>query len=285
MTQRPTTNSTTSYAPPRRLLAPDLARGVMLLLTGWLLFRSDRALKIALAITGLFYLMSVPLIMTAAAIAPEDGFAQQIPGYTSVFDWVSRLVGPLIGPPYVAIAYPLLLLVPLGYWAGRARLFEQTAARRPLLRAVAGLGITVSVMGALPAGLIALGALEVSPVTEGLLLGLQVLTGIAGGAGYAACFALGAERLHGLAPTLTRSVAAVGKRSLTFYLLNSLLVAVILHPDLLGLGTHVGHFGAIVAAAASWTLGLLVAAWMEHTGRQGPAEVVMRRAVDGRPGR
>lgn len=254
--------------------------GIALLITGWLLFRSPRTQKKALTLLGLAYLFTVPLIMIGASLT-EDGFQQGIPGYTTSQNWIERLTGPLVAPLYVAIAYPLLFLVVLGYLAGRARLFENTVARRPLLRRVAWGGIAVSVLGALPAGLIILGALQPDPIITGLLFALQVLTGVAGGAGYAACFALGADKLASIAPRPTRAVAAMGKRSLTFYILNSALAAVILHPDLLGVGTMVGHFGALVVAAAAWVLSLSLAVWLEHTGRTGPLEQLMRRGVHG----
>ncbi|WP_051297322.1 hypothetical protein [Brevibacterium album] len=100
------------------------AYGFALLVTGWLLHRSDRALNLALLVTGLFSLVTVPLLMTGAAVAPEEGFAQTVPGCTYLEDWIDRLVGVPLSPVYIAVAYPLLFLVLLGYRAGRARLFR-----------------------------------------------------------------------------------------------------------------------------------------------------------------
>lgn len=256
--------------------------GIALLLTGWLLLRSDRALTIALALTGMFYLVLVPLTMLVASAAPEEGFAVALPGYTTALDWIERVVGAPIGPLYVAIGYPLLFLVILGYVAGRARLFEKTESRRGLLRAVAFGGIAISLLGALPSALALIGVLEVDPVVTGLFMGLQVLTGVAGGAGYAAFFALGSGHMDRLAPALTRAVAAIGQRSLTFYIFNSVVVALVLHPDLIGVGEYVGHFGALLVAAAAWLLALVIAAWMDRRGLPGPLEQLMRRGVDGR---
>lgn len=101
-----------------------MSYGPAILVTGWLLFRSDRALHVALWLTGAFYLVVVPLVMVAAAVGPDDPSAQAVPGYTTVGDWVERLLGVPVSPIYIAIAYPLLFLVVLGYRAGRARLFE-----------------------------------------------------------------------------------------------------------------------------------------------------------------
>ncbi|MGQ4818998.1 DUF418 domain-containing protein, partial [Enterococcus faecium] len=92
----------------------------------------------------------------------------------------------------------------------------------------------VSVGGALPAALASVGVLEVGWVTTGLLNGLQILTGVAGGLGYASLFTLIGTRVERRPGRLARALAAMGSRSLTFYLLHSVLVAVILHPELIG---------------------------------------------------
>lgn len=251
-----------------------------LLLTGWLLFRSNRALDLALFFVGLFYVVVVPLFMVQTALT-EDGFGQAVPGYSATSDWLERLVSVPSTPLYTALVYPLLFTVLLGYRAGRVRLFEQAESRRPLLQRIALGGLAVSVIGALPAGLSAIGAVDAGSAT-GLLLGLQVLTGVAGGAGYAACFALGAERLQLALPKITRALAAAGKRSLTFYIFNSIVLAVVLHPEVLGVGSWVGTLGALVVAAVVWSTAVVLASWLERTGQPGPLEQLMRRGITGR---
>ena len=104
-------------------------------------------------------------------------------------------------------------------------------------------------LGALPAALIAIDAVRPDIVSTGALLALQVLTGVLGGAGYAAAFGLLALRLDERRGPVTRAVAAVGQRSLTFYLFNSVLVAVVLHHDLLAVGDRVDSIGALAVAA------------------------------------
>jgi uncharacterized membrane protein YeiB len=134
----------------------------------------------------------------------------------------------------------------------------------------------------LPAALIAVDALRPDVVSTGALLALQVLTGVLGGAGYAAAFGLLALRLDERRGPITRAVAAVGQRSLTFYLLNSVLVAVVLHHGLLGLGERVDSLGALAVALAVWLVALAVAAWMDRAGRPGPMDALLRRLVSKR---
>jgi uncharacterized protein len=191
----------------------------------------------------------------------------------------ARAAAVPFNPIFVAVAYPLFLLVVLGFRAGRLGLLDDPARHRPLLIRIAAGGIATSLLGALPAALIAVGALRPDAVSTGALLALQVLTGVLGGAGYAAAFGLLALRLEGREGPITRAVAAMGQRSLTFYLVNSVLFALVLHHDLLGLGERVYNLGALAVALAVWLVALAVAAWMDRTGRPGPMDALLRRLV------
>jgi uncharacterized protein len=255
--------------------------GLAGLVIGWLLFRPDGVVKRAIAVFTLLYAVtcSVAMISNAFAVEQAGGAPAEPAGYATVDDWIGRLVALPFLPLFLTVAYPLLLAVSVGFLAGRRRLLDDPAAHRPVLVRVAVIGVVVSVLGALPAAVIEVGLLDLAAVPTGLLLSLQVLTGIFGGAGYAALFALLASRLDRRRGPLTRAVAAVGQRSLTFYLFNSVVVAVVLHPDLLGVGTHAGSIGALAVAFGSWLAALGLAAWMDRTGRKGPADALLRRLV------
>lgn len=261
--------------------------GLAVLLIGGLLFAPARTVRRAAVGFAAAYALLVPLLAIAMAWASQyaapadDAAGSTLPGYASTGEWIIRLLQLPITPLFLALAYPLLLLVTLGFLAGRARLLDDPGAHRRALRALAGGGIAISVLGAMPSALVAVGVFEAGPVALGLLHGLQILSGVVGGAGYAALFALVAARLQDRQGQLVRAVAAVGKRSLTVYLGSSVLVAVILHLDLLGLGAHVGPFGAVVTAAAVWTAALLGCAWLERRRLPGPLETLMGRLVDG----
>jgi uncharacterized protein len=260
---------------PGEILASYGLAGLAL---GWLLFRPDRTIRKAFAVLAPAYVLTVALAMTSMAAAPY-GTVFTVPGYTTATDWLTRLGAVVVGPLFIALAYPLFLLVALGFAAGRRGLLDDPAAHQPLLRRVAVGGIAVSLSGALPAALIGAGVLQLGVLPTGLLLAMQVLTGVCGGAGYAAAFALLALRLDARRGPLTRAVAAVGQRSLTFYLFDSVVVAVILHHDLIGLGAHVDSLGAIAVALAVWLTAVALAAWLDRAGRPGPADALMRRLV------
>lgn len=251
--------------------------GFATLLTGWLLLRSNRAIDRAIVAFALLSAITVPAAMVQFSLAPDGALV--MPGYLTRQDWVDRTVPLPFFPPIVAIAYPLLLLVALGYRAGRAGLLDDPVKHRTLLKWIAAIGVTVSVAGALPLALAVVGVLSPEPATRGLVMGLQVMTGVFGGAGYAALFTLWAIRLERTRGPLTRAVAAVGQRSLTCYLLNSALVAIVLHPDLVGFGPRLGVFGALIVGLMAWLVSLIVAAWLQRAGRPGPADALLRSLV------
>lgn len=258
--------------------------GLAALVTGWLLFRSNRAIVRAAVVFAVFYVITVPLAMVGMAAADGSDAAGEyapVPGYLTAGDWIERLVFLPFGPVFIAFAFPLLILVVLGYRAGRAGLLDDPEAHRGFLTRVAVVCTSVSVLGALPTALTVQGVLSPGALTEGLYMALQVLSGVLGGAGYAALFALWGIRLERRKGPLAGAVAAMGQRSLTFYLLNSVLVAVMLHPDLVGLGTQAGPFGALLVAALAWSVSLVLAAWLEVRNRPGPLDQLMRRCVHG----
>lgn len=98
-------------------------------------------------------------------------------------------------------------------------------------------------------------------------------------------------RVPGVAPTgasaprtgaLVRALSAVGQRSLTFYLLQSLLLAPLMADWGLGLGVHLSTAGAVAIALLVWLLSLPLAAWMDSRSVRGPAEMLLRRLTYGR---
>ena len=160
-----------------------------------------------------------------------------------------------------------------------------------LLRRTAVIGIAVGWAGGVPSALVALVALDVIALPDALswtFLGLTSVTGLGAGLGYAALFGLLATRVEahteamGRMPLPARALSAVGKRSLTFYLFESLLMAPLMAGWGLGLGEHLGTTQVLAVALGVWLLSLPLAMVLEARDRRGPAEVLLRRLTYGR---
>ncbi|MGP5684020.1 DUF418 domain-containing protein [Brachybacterium alimentarium] len=81
---------------------------------------------------------------------------------------------------------------------------------------------------------------------------------------------------------LTRALSAVGQRSLTFYLFQSLMLAPLMAEWGLGLGVRLSTASAVGIAIGVWLISLPIAAWMDAQKLRGPAELLLRRLTYGR---
>lgn len=178
----------------------------------------------------------------------------------------------------------LMLIVPLmvllGGFAARYRWLE--GVRGFSLGWVALLGIIVGTVGALPATLAYLGVLQISFLTNIAFVLVAQLAGLAGGVGYAALFALIGRRASITTHGVVRAVAAIGKRSLSFYLLQSFIFAPVMAAWGFGLGAEMSSSAAYALALGVWLLSLALAVWLERTGRLGPAEHLLRKLSYGK---
>jgi uncharacterized protein len=184
-----------------------------------------------------------------------------------------------------AAAWPVLvpmeavgLLVPflLGIVAARRRLLEEPARHRVLLSVVAVVGIGAAVAGGLPLALTVAGVLPAG-ADLALLTSLHDSTGYLGGPGYAAALALLAARIGQRRGPVTCAVTAVGQRSLTCYLAQSVVWTLVFAPYALDLGDHLGVTSTATLAIATWLATVGLAELMRRRGFRGPAEVLLRR--------
>ncbi|MEU5000746.1 DUF418 domain-containing protein [Streptomyces sp. NPDC021622] len=290
------------------LMAGDIIGyyGVVSLVLGWLfLRRSDRALKWWIWIAAAQFVLLAAQPVVSALLAGELGSlgdAGAEPGADAYAagesSWVAAAGTRLGSGLFVTFAAAPLSLVGgayvvflLGFWAARKGVLENPGRHLPLLRWTAVTGIAVGWLGALPAALAHVGALDVPDDAQsegGVLTMLRDATGNAAGLGYVAAVALfahwwaGRESRRGT--RALSAVTAVGKRSLSCYLAHSLLFAPVLAAWGLGLGEHLSSATMALFAVGVWLVTVAGAYALERAGRRGPAEAVLRRIMY-RPGR
>jgi uncharacterized protein len=148
---------------------------------------------------------------------------------------------------------------------------------------VAALGIPVGWLGAVPDVLVHHGLWDVPDWTTSLL---HVVTGLGAALGYAAVFALVAARVARAATPgrIGSALVAVGQRSLSCYLFQSVVFAPLLSAWGLGLGATLTPWQAALLALIVWALSLVLASALARAGIRGPAEWALRRLAY-RPGR
>jgi uncharacterized membrane protein YeiB len=248
------------------------------LLTG-LLRRGDRALLWTAGLTfvpatalvgiGMWFPMSqgISTLTKGSVAADGQGFLAMLVERFSVWPF-GLVVGGLAVVPGIV----------LGMWAARRRYLEEPERHRPFLVRATVITTVLSVAGSLPAALIQAGVwAEPSPAAVWAAAVAQPLTAYAGGIGMAGLVALVAIRAGRRRNRLTTMVEALGRRSMSLYLFQSIAFVVIFYPYGLGLQDDLGLAGATLVAAGTWLLSLLLADLMRRVGHRGPAELLLRR--------
>jgi uncharacterized protein len=250
-----------------------LAMYGVLLFVGILLVRRSDAWVLAVAVV-FFVLNALPGVDSMSISTAGPDLAALPPDLATMVTERAPVAA------IVALGGPIGFACPfaIGLWAGRRRILERPAEYRTLLRVVAAVGISAAVLGAQPAALLVAGVYD--RPGDGLLQWFGPLhdaTGVLGGFGYAALICLVSVRLrHG---GLVAAVAAVGQRSMTCYLLQSLVWFVVFTPFLLGLADTLTVAGTALLAFGVWAASVALAEWMRRTGRRGPFETLTRRVT------
>jgi uncharacterized protein len=205
-------------------------------------------------------------------------------------------------PAHTLTVLPFILIAWLGMWAARRGVLEAPGRYRTVLIWVAVSGIGVAVIGGLPAALIGAGWLDADESTARLAMLLHGGSGMFAGPGYAAVFGLLALRITRLRPrpgtdtgtapgtdtrtvtgTVAGAIAALGRRSLSGYLVQSVAWFVLLLPFTVHVADRFespATAGTIIAVAV-WLATVVLADLLDKRGRPGPAEKVLRRLTYG----
>lgn len=244
-----------------------------LILVGTLAARDRTILRLA----AVFLIVSAAFGVTQGIPNPEGGtilpsMGQEEPLAAVVVrsvEWVLLTVANLLS------VVPAVLL---GIWAGRRRILDEPDQHLALLVRGATLGLGAAIVGGLPFALMVAGFWP--DPSAGLSMpaaALHTVSGYAGGLGWAALIALVAIRVGDRRGRLTTAVEAVGQRSMTCYLMQSVVFVSVLAPYAGGLGGSVGIAGAAAIALATWLLSVVVADLLRRGGYRGPADSLLRR--------
>ena len=251
------------------------AYGLIAVLLVEVMFRAtDRALLITSALwvvpIGLFRGLEhrLSLLHDKASATPGLLYAAEL----RVLQWIQ---GSIIGSMFMLV--PAVLL---GVWAARRRLLDEPARHRRFLAHAAVLGIGLAAAGGLPWALVR--ATWWRPSSDALSLlagGAHTFSGYAGGVGYAAIAGLVAIRVQQRDRTgpVIGALAACGQRSMTCYLLQSVVFVAVLAAYGGGLANQLGLIELAALATVTWVITVLLADAMRRHGYRGPAETLLRQ--------
>ncbi|MEU3307704.1 DUF418 domain-containing protein [Nocardiopsis sp. NPDC055551] len=254
--------------------------GLIALLLAGVLHRTDRRLLA----TGLAWASVGTLVYAVfeAGLSASDA-QQQAMEVTPLTDLIMRLaIWPVMTVLMLGIS---VLPFTVGVWAARRRLMEEPERHLRFLRRVALVGIVAAVIGALPQMFVMVRVWQPDPVLSIAVKWLHVVSGYAGGFGYAALIAVLAVAIGDRRGPLVRALAATGQRSMTCYLLQSVAWVALLMPYTLNIGAGLDDAQAVLLGAAVWAVTVVIAAIMDRFGVRGPAETFLRRMTYGPGGK
>ncbi len=191
--------------------------------------------------------------------------------------------------PVVACVTMIPIAVLAGWVAARHRLLDAPGEHLRALRLLACIGIPMGWVGGLPVALHAVSDIQASePAAWGTL---HMVTGAPCGIGYVALFGLFAARreartaqragLDGEPQGFLRAVAALGRRSLSFYLAQSMVLSPLMCAWGFGRAHRTSAAELLLLCVLIWLVSLGLATALEDRGMRGPAEVVLRRITYG----
>lgn len=213
-----------------------------------------------------------------ALVIEDEGIVEQAPTYLASVG--ERLFGSAF---IMTVSVLVLLFIPhvvVGILLQRAGWLTRPWEHRRTLGRIAAWTAVGNLVGNLPWALQAARVWEPAESLEAPISLAHDLSGFAMGLGYICFFAWLAARWHDRPRgAVVTGVTAVGERSLTCYLLQSVAFAPLLSSWGLGWGAWLGTGQAAALAVGVWAATVLVALALHRAGRRGPFEVLLRRWV------
>ncbi|MGH8792729.1 MAG: DUF418 domain-containing protein [Stackebrandtia sp.] len=185
---------------------------------------------------------------------------------------VGMTVGALFTVPMII---PGMLL---GIWAGRRRYLDEPERHRALLARASTVLFGLGVVGGIPAAMMLTGMWNDAPeVLMWVAAAAQPTTGMLGGIGMAGLVGLAAIKIAQNRGRVVTAIEALGQRSMTFYIFQSVVFLALFYPYTLDLADSMGLAGATGVAVAIWLASLVLAEALRRAGRRGPFETLLRR--------
>lgn len=234
--------------------------------------------KTLLITAGVLFVLA--MVMNSALWSYLDMNAVLLHGYGHGYVQDQLVRGASLAFMYNFLQFPYILplvgsVILIGFVAGRNGVLEHPEQFRTPMRIAAAITVIIVIAVGLPVGLASLGILG----HEKFFYILNSLVGMASGPGtvvWISWIAGWVERRKFTDTLPIRMLTALGRMSMTGYVLQSVAFIFIMTPWFLGIGS--GQSVAIVAVTATgiWLVTLVFAYLWSVTGNRGPLEIVHR---------
>ncbi|WP_339183543.1 DUF418 domain-containing protein [Oceanobacillus sp. FSL W7-1293] len=242
--------------------------------------KDNRKIKIYVLISTVICILYIPFFWGGVLVENQSyGLPVELTGQETYAGTIlERLVSIPIIPLFTHITFPVIPSVLIGMWLGNINILIKPQNHLKLLKQLSLIGLTISLVGAVPLVLIN-DVWFPNLFTAGFAYGIHILTGFAGGLGYAALFGLLGVRMKNHRGVILKAITAMGKRSLTFFVLHEVLTVILLSPIAFNLGASLTVTTSILIGIVMWMVTLSIAYLMECRQIAGPLEKYMRYLV------
>ncbi|KHO30214.1 membrane protein [Corynebacterium minutissimum] len=257
--------------------------GAIGILIALLLSVTDKTLmRVAYVLFGFQVVAGIGIGVAVAFIDTSDFNIGSVPSAESYVGLLGEqavaLLAHAVSFPFTGVvALPVMLV---GFvWARRGTL---AGGHKRELWAWTVLALAIILFLGLPWGLSTIGVLD--PALAEPLNAANSFIGMLTGPGIVAAATLALEPLQrrGARPWFLWPLIALGKRSMTGYVLQSVFFLALVYPFTLNIGPEFSATGQAALAAGVWLATLLIACALEAAGKPGPFEWVHRRLSYGK---
>lgn len=242
-----------------------------------LVYRKTKAIVIWTIVTTVLFALYIPFLWGGFLFVLQSyGLPVEFTGQETYFSTIlDRAVSIPIIPIFTHFFYPVIPSVLMGFWLGHLNVMIEPDKHVSFLKKLFIITISISVIGAIP--LVTINNIWYPEYfTAGLIYGLHIISGLFAGLAYAAFFGLlGVSIKH--RNIFIEAMSAMGKRSLSFFVLHEILIVVFLSPIVLNLGAHLSVTSSFLFGIGMWLVTLIAAYMMEQKDISGPLEIVMRK--------
>ncbi|MCP3027629.1 DUF418 domain-containing protein [Halobacillus sp. A5] len=176
------------------------------------------------------------------------------------------------------LSYQVIPGVLIGILVARFQIIDNPKNHKKALFTFAILGLLLSTAGGIPMALMSsLFWTSYNDVWESTAKSLHTITGYAGGVGWTALIGIVVIRLEEKKGKFSKAIAALGQRSLSFYLFQSIMFVIILAPYAGGLGSQISQLESDLIGVFVWVLSVIVANYMHCRSIRGPFETFLRK--------
>lgn len=250
---------------------------IALLLAGLFARENARALLILGSVWGLFSLVQVAVVALVDPSVMTGGLPLSFVDY-SPFGLLTNVGLWLLVSVSSVVSSMSVFGVCLGGYLATTSLISQPERHRGSLEVIAALGLLIAFLGSLPFGLVEAEMLNVH--LSWWMLPLNHFAGICGALGWLALLVVyaGPVPMLGRLTGMRWALASVGRRSMSSYILQSVLFAAIFLP-LYGRGMRFSELATVLISVGVWGLSVALAMVFEAFGKQGPLERLLRFLV------